>query len=84
MPSMRLVLERLFPRMLGSTRDRLHDSPPISLSRHRRAIRSADPDPTSKIIQSREFQVEYFTDGEGSEGSRKEGSRWETSGRRAG
>lgn len=70
---MRILLERLFPRVLGSTRDRsrLHDSP-INLSQHRRAIRIADQDPTAKIIYSREFQVEYATDHDGSVTSDRE------------
>jgi hypothetical protein len=69
MPSMRLILERIFPKVLGSTRDRLHDSP-ISLSRHRRALTSGNADPTSKIVLSREFQVEYFADSDESERNR--------------
>lgn len=79
---MRIILERLFPRVLASTRDRdrLHDSP-ISLSRHRRAMGPADLDPTSKIIHSRAFQVEYATDHDGSVSSGREvhqdvGSGW--------
>ncbi|KAJ6443568.1 NmrA family transcriptional regulator [Purpureocillium lavendulum] len=55
MPSMRLILVRMFPTMLGSSRDRLHESP-ISLSMHRRARNPTNPDPTLKIIQSRGFQ----------------------------
>lgn len=68
MPSMRIILEHLFPKIMGvkSTKNGLHDSP-ISLSRHQRAIKLADSDPTIKIVQSREFQVEYASDHEGSE-----------------
>lgn len=73
MPSMRIILEHFFPKIAGmrSTRDRLHDSP-ISLSRHQRAIKPADPDPAINIVQSREFQVEYGSDQEGSKPIRME------------
>jgi hypothetical protein len=59
---MRLLLVRLFPKILAST-DRLQDSP----TRHRGAVTADDEDLSMKIVNSRGFQMMFSTkrDGKG-------------------
>lgn len=60
MPSLRLLLVRMFPRMMGSTRDRARSDPVFtSILRRRRENRPVITDPGLKIIKSRGFQVDY-------------------------
>jgi hypothetical protein len=63
MPSMRLLLERFFPKALGSSRSRLQDQP-VDLSTRRWASKGTNGDAVSKIMRSREYRVEYGTDAE--------------------
>lgn len=54
------MLVRMFPRVMGSTKDRSQsDAPLTSVLRRRRADRSVVTDPGLKIVKSRGFQLNY-------------------------
>lgn len=60
MPSLRLLLVRMFPRAMGSARDgRQSDALVTSILRRRRGDKSGVADPGLKIIKSRGFQLDY-------------------------